>query len=489
MTRMEGETPCLRAVLGSGFLATLILTSSASATTAGGRGGCGETVPERILTADPSTYRTVLTTLQPGDLLQLADGDYTEGLPLADLHGEEDRCIVIEGPATGPTARFTVRTCCNTVSLGTTSYLVLRNLEIDGTGDTVSADGVKLESTAAWSHHVTLENLWIHDHDYSQQTVCISTKAPAWNWVLRTSLLERCGTGVYFGNSDGEEEFVNGLVEYNLIRDTTGYNLQIKHQNGRATGLGSPATGITILRHNVLSRDSASPSDPFPRPNLLVGHWPLAGDGSDDDYLIYGNLFYENGNGVEALFQGEGNVILYDNLFVNRSGGPAVAIQPHNDVPKRIRVFQNTVLSSGTGISVSGGDPAFDQLVTGNAAFAETPLSGGTQTDNVTDGFVNAGNYLTRPSGTPTGDSSGLDLHPLDDGSLDGPVDSTGITGWEDADRDFNHRERIVSRRGAYGTAGENPGWLLALERKPLPGIFADGFESGSTDAWSLVVP
>ncbi len=55
-----------------------------------------------------------------------------------------------------------------------------------------------------------------------------------------------------------------------------------------------------------------------PRPNVLVGHFPLEGPGVDDDYAIYGNFFYQNRD--EALFQGEGNVALYGNLFVNEYG-------------------------------------------------------------------------------------------------------------------------------------------------------------------------
>jgi hypothetical protein len=464
------------------------------------RGGCGGNPPENVIAATPASYTSELGMLGPGDLLQLAAGTYTQGLPLQGLHGEPGRCIVIEGPASGPTARFTARDCCNTASLGDTRYLVLRNLEIDGENAGASVDGVKLESSAsttcddpddpnAATHHITLENLYIHDHDFIQDTVCISTKAPTWNWVVRNNVLERCGTGMYFGNSNGWDEFVHGLVEHNLVTDSTGYNAQIKHQECRNTDLGMPADGTTIVRYNVFEKEDATPSDSDPRPNLLVGHWPLSGTGADDDYLIYGNFFYENGTEVEALFQAEGNVILYDNLFVNRSGGPAVGIQQHNDVPKRIRVFQNTILSSGSGISISNAHPDFEQRVTGNAVFAASPLSGGIQVDNVVDTVANAGAYVTRPVGVPTGDGTGLDLHPLDNGSLDGAVDPTGITGWLDADRDFNAKARTVARRGAYGTAGVNPGWLVELTRRPLFDLFADGFESGDTNGWSGTVP
>jgi hypothetical protein len=85
-------------------------------------------------------------------------------------------------------------------------------------------------------------------------------------------------------------------------------------------------------------------------------------------YQIYGNCFYENHSG-EALFQGEGHVALYHNLFVNH-GGDAIWIQPHNDRPRMIRVFRNTIVAAGTGIRVRGSDQRFAQTVVGNAVFA-----------------------------------------------------------------------------------------------------------------------
>jgi len=102
---------------------------------------------------------------------------------------------------------------------------------------------------------------------------------------------------------------VNGLVEHNLIQNTLGYNMQIKHQNGRATALGAPATGATIIRHNIFSKAQGSSTGSSVRPNLLIGHWSLSGDGAGDVYQICGNLSYQNP--VEALFQGQGNIAFH----------------------------------------------------------------------------------------------------------------------------------------------------------------------------------
>lgn len=449
-------------------------------------GGCAGTVPERVVAGGPATYLALLPTLGPGDLLQLAAGTYEDGLPLTGVSGEPDRCVVIEGPASGPPAVFTGRNCCNTISLSNVSYLVIRQLELDGLDRL--GDAVKAESTADWVHHLTLEDLYVHGHGADQQIVGINSKCPAWNWVVRRNVVEGSGTGLYLGDSDGEQPFVHGLIEHNLVVDTVGYNLQIKHQNSRLTGLGQPAAGITVIRHNVFSKAAGGATGGSARPNLLVGHWPLTGPGADDDYLIYGNFFYQNP--TEALFQGEGNVIFYDNLLVN-DFGTAVNVQPHNDVPRRIRLFQNTVVASDTGLRVSGGAGGFTQEVTGNAVFAALPLTGGTQSDNVTDSHASASAYLANPDGVIAGASDRLDLYPLP-GTLTGPpIDLSGLATYADWDRDFNSAPRPGTFRGAYAGDGANPGWLPALERKPEleADIFADGFETGDSTAWSSTAP
>jgi hypothetical protein len=422
----------------------------------------------------------LLSNLQAGDTLVLEAGDYLDGLPVHDLNGTDAAPILIAGPESGPRAVFYPRACCNTISLLDSSHIIIRNLEVDGQG-TDWADAVKAEGHANFAHHITLESLYIHDHDGDQQIVGISTKCPAWDWVIRGNIIETSGTGLYLGNSDGSAPFVAGLIEGNLIQDTVGYNLQIKHQNPRPTGIGLPVgDSETIIRHNVFSKANNASGGGMARPNLLVGHFPLSGAGMNDTYLIYGNFFWDNPS-REPLFQGEGNIALYDNLFVNNNGS-AVWIQPHNDVPKMIRVFNNTVVAADTGLRVTGGDPAFTQLVTGNAVFAGTPLNGGLQVENVTDTYANAANYLTNPGGSPTGNPTTLDLYPLP-GTLTGaPLDNSSFNSFLDWDRDFNNDQHDGTYRGAYAGAGANPGWMPKLERKPLGDLTISGIvtENGS---------
>ena len=421
--------------------------------------GCNGAAPLRTIQATPSNYRSLIAGLLPGDRLLLAAGTYGH-LPLHNKHGQPGKCIVIEGPASGSPALFMGSDSWNIISLKDASYIALRNLSLDGLNK--AGNGVKAEFGAVSVHHVLIEGLSFKNFN-GTQGVAISTKAPAWNWVVRGTTVTSTYTGMYFGNSDGTAETANFLVEHNLVHGTRGYNIQFKHQLARNTSIGMPSSGTTIIRHNTFSKETGSISGADARPNLLVGHWPLSGAGSTDIYQVYGNLFYLNP--TEALFQGEGNLALHDNLFVNRAG-TAVRIQAQNGAPRRVEVFNNTVVASGTGISITGADAAYTQRVVGNAVFAATPLVGGQQSGNVTGTYAAASTYLNNPTAAL---GSGFDLYPKT-GQLQGTaIDHSPFSGLVDWDRDFNGTTRVATYRGAYSGSGTNPGWTPALAIKPAP--------------------
>jgi hypothetical protein len=306
-------------------------------------------------------------------------------------------------------------------------------------------------------HHILIERLNITNFNPNYLRVGISTKCPAWNWVIRLNTISATGTGMYLGDSSGFYEISNSLVEYNLVYDTMDYNAQFKQQVSRSTSVGAPSSGTTIIRYNTFSKETGGTG-----PNLLVGHWPLSGAGSTDIYQIYGNLLYQNPNN-ESLFQGEGNVALHDNLFVNRTGD-AIRFQAHNDVPRRLEIFNNTVVATGNGIRISGADPAYPQRVVGNAVFAGTPLTGGQQSNNVTGSYSAASTYLNNPMAAL---GSGLDLFPKS-GQLQGTaIDYSPFSGLLDYNRDFNGQSRNAIYRGAYSGSGVNPGWTPALAIRP----------------------
>ncbi|MCB9592697.1 MAG: hypothetical protein H6719_08185 [Sandaracinaceae bacterium] len=386
----------------------------------------------RTLEAGPGDYRDVLDTLLPGDTLRLRGGDYSRGLPLT-VSGEPGRCIVIEALDLAARPRFEGSDAFNIVAVHGASWIKVRNLDIDGLGRAgfgVASQG----SEGSPTHHVVIEGLDMVGLDGDQQIVGISTKSPAWDWVIRGNRIVGAGTGMYLGNSDGSQPFVRGVIEYNTVLDTIGYNAQIKHQNPRPTIDGMPSDGaVTIVRYNVFSKTNGGSTGGDARPNLLIGHLPRSGEGVNDRYLVYGNLFFDNP--TEMLMQAEGNLAIYANVFVNPRGG-ALNIQPHNDVPRLVDVFGNTVVAEGRGISVTGGDPGFAQRVRYNAVYGPMPLRADDSVGDVTGDATAAATALASPTGAP---GSELDLHPATD-ALAGARDAAEIPDVLDADRDFDRR-------------------------------------------------
>lgn len=421
-----------------------------------------------VIHATPSNYLALLPALKPGDMLFLAAGNYiANGLPLFDLNGTPSRPITIMGPASGPKAIvFGTSALQNTVRIARSSYLLIKNLEIDGR----NFGGDPINNQAA-SHDITLEHLYIHGCSDDQQTVGISTnRAPAWNWIIRGNTITDCGTGMYLGDSSGNAQFVSGLIENNLVYDTLGYNAEFKHQNPLPTNIpGFPlGTTRTIIRNNVFSKASRASTGADARPNLLVDHQALSGPGQENTYEIYGNFFYQNPTG-ESLFQGEGNFAFYDNLLFNSvdpAGSFAVLVQPHIDKPRNVHIFNNTIVARNGGIRVSGGNTAFAQNVTGNAVFSANPIQASDQTGNITDTYAHAANYLVNPFAI----LGQMDLFQKVWTLTATSLNTTSYSTYTDWNRDFNGALRSdATFRGAYFGAGANPGWLPQLQIKPAP--------------------
>lgn len=469
-----------------------------------------------ILHGDPANYTALVKKMDPGDTLVLDPGLYRHGLTLHGLQGTNSHPIVIRGPTGARRAVFLSQPGHNTVSIANAAYVEIYNLVLDGRG--LLDDAVKAEGPSRWAHHITLDGLVIYGYDADQQNVGISTKCPAWNWVVRNTIIDTAGTGMYFGWPDGSRPFFDSLIEHNVVLDTVGYNIEIKHQNRWSNlPVNGPRSKTTIIRYNVFSKARYGATGHMARPNVLTDHWPPSGRGKNDTYLIYGNLFYENP--TERLFQGEGNIALYDNLFVN-DYGDAVSLQRHHGPLKRIFVFNNTIVARGLGIGLHGTDPGYPQKVFANAVFAAVPLHGGKRWDNVTAGYNRADEYLINPSGKlvdaaamkvdlirlrvrreillEKGVSSSsrrlkevnaairraekrwkarksavpkdeaLDLFPRAGRLVAAPVDKAAYPrGVVDALRDFNGTVRDRRFRGAYAGEGENPGWRLRLGRMP----------------------
>lgn len=417
----------------------------------------------RVVDASSGDYLDKLSTLQPGDTLRLAAGTYngrpdTPGLPVYNLHGTPDARITITGPDDGAKAIFIGTANHNTIRIANASYVVIRNLDIDGRdlgGDGVNAQGI--------SHHITLENLTIRGVGDGQGTVAISTnRSPVWNWTIRGCTIVGAGTGMYLGNSDGKSPFVAGIIEHNVILDTLGYNVQIKHQVPWPSNVELP-TGRTntIIRHNVFSKRGNGTRGASARPNVLVGDVPERGRGSDNGYEIYGNYFSQNT--AELLFQGEGNIAFYANVLINDFGG-GMTIQRHNGHVRDVRVFGNTIIAATTGISITPGETHHTQPVVANLVFAETPIVAPHQEANLLGRYKDALRDLVRSRD----DTGNVDVRLR--AAAAGPVlDMHEFITFTDSERDFDGRQRDWRVRGAYSSDARVGGRSLRLVRKPLP--------------------
>ena len=428
--------------------------------------------------ADPSSYQSMLATLAPGDTLHLAAGTY-HLLPLANLNGDTAHPITITGPSSGAPAIIQADTgpCCNTIEISNSSFLVVRNLTVDGL-HVAGAFGVSAASGSV--HDITIEGCTFVNHDGDQQTDAISTKTPTWGWVIRRNSIVGVGTGLYLGNSDGSDPFVGGLIEDNLVQNPIGYCMEIKFQQPRPTNVGLPTNPTTtIIRNNVFIKNDA-PSPDGDRPNLLVGGFPASGPGSMDRYEIYGNFFFHNPR--ESLLQVSGRVTIHDNVFVDVTG-TAILAQDH-DLPLELAyVYNNTIYAAGSGIHF-GSLARQGDAVAGNLVFAATPIGGtiGTQRDNVTDAVANAAQYVNAPS-VMLGQ---MDFYPRAGSAAKGTaLDLSTFAPDTDFDRDFNGTPKgsPALYRGAYAGEGTNPGWMLGASIKQGGGASPPDGGSGSGGA------
>lgn len=417
--------------------------------------------------ANPESDRKVLGQLKPGDTLVLAPGTYVRGLPLTDCTGTAEQWITVRGPADG-SAIIQQQAEANCVELSNCAYVALESLTLQGTGRPgqfgISAKGGAKNRV----HDIRIEDCVISDWDSSQQAVGISTKTPTWGWIIRHNIIRRCGTGLYLGNSNGEEPFIQGIIEHNLIHDPIGYCMEIKFQKRRTALEGMPTRpGSTVIRHNVFIKND-DPSPDGDRPHLLVGGFPNEGLGAEDRYEIYANFFYHNPR--ESMIHASGRVSIHDNVFVDCHHPDYAAITLRNhDLPLRhAHVYRNTICQAARGIRIAT-VPDQGHAVVGNLVFAEQPLvlqSGVKPTDNLTFPNREASQHLTSV-GTSLG---GLDLHPRNSTNPRPTVDLKSFANDIGVDRDFDGSlEHPAARYGAYSGPGSAQSWKPSLSRIPRP--------------------
>jgi hypothetical protein len=419
---------------------------------------------------NPSHYRKHLSSLKPGDTLNLEPGKYPR-LVIAGLNGTPTAWITIKGPSSGPPAVIAGESGYNTVEIVNSSFVAIENLRIDSQG-IEGAFGISAKSGSGnLTHDIRVEGNILVGQGAEQQTVGISTKTPTWGWIIRNNQILGAGTGIYLGNSDGTQPFVNGVIENNLIEDTIGYNMEIKDQISIPELPGMPTDPTsTIIRNNVFIKDDR-PSPEGDRPNLLVGAFPRTGTGSRNLYEIYGNFFLHNHR--EALFQGSGRISLHDNIFVDGPPDyPAVVLMRQNFPLRVAYVYNNTVYTTERGIHFS--NPALDaDAVVGNLVFGSAPITGPIMrsADNVAGPLASARTYVNSPSF----ELGAMDFYPRTGKCQGRAIDLKLFDADTNFDRDFNGMPKSQAKgavvfRGAYAGDGNNPGWRLQAAIKPSSG-------------------
>jgi hypothetical protein len=180
----------------------------------------------------------------------------------------------------------------------------------------------------------------------NQQSVGISTKCPAWDWVVRGNRI--VGTGMYFG-----DPFIGGLIEENEVIDTIGYNLQIKHQAARPIVGGMPTEPrMTIIRSNRFVKSAGASQRKTARPQR-AGRSSAVGRPRTRRRVrdLRQPLFPEPGRGA-VQGRGQFRAVLEPVLQQPSGRGPRGRDPAAQQYPKRVRVLFNTVVHPWKGIRV-----------------------------------------------------------------------------------------------------------------------------------------
>lgn len=177
------------------------------------------------------------------------------------------------------------------------------------------------------------------------------------------------------------EAELSGYVYGRTATGEYGIDYQItvlEHHGLKGVFLVEPLfAAVTVIRHNRFVKLAPPRADSLSRPSVLLGHFPRTGPGAQDRYLVHHNVFHGNPMPGEALFQGEGNIVLECNVFL-APHGDAIRIQPHNDIPREVTITRNVVLAAGTGVSLrlGPGSEAHVQRVMHNLIHAREPVAG-----------------------------------------------------------------------------------------------------------------
>ena len=391
------------------------------------------------------SFENAVESLQPGDTLIVHSGTYSGiGRISIGAKGTTDQPIVIQGANGEPRPHITRpqnTTIQNTINIEGSSYLTIQGLEISGNG----GDAIKVNEQP--SHHVTLQDLVIHDID-----VGINTKNNSNNFIIRdnhiynTGVDQGTGEGMYIGCHDGSCSLSDSIIEHNLIHDslpgtTQGDGIEIKFNS-----------------ENIVIRDNVIYNRPFP------GIFVYGGGVTN---IVEGNVVWNSLEGIAAVSD---TVVRNNILFDNETG---IISFHHSAVPfvANTTFVNNTLYNNDIGALLRWED-ASNMTFANNAVYSPGKVSidsnsaGNTVSSNVTEGLVTDLSNATTDNGRfIEGRSAELDFVNAANRDFWPTAQSPMIAaanGNLAAETDFNTiRRDFPADIGAYQRAGQptNPGW------------------------------
>jgi hypothetical protein len=130
--------------------------------------------------------------------------------------------------------------------------------------------------------------------------------------------------------------------------------------------------------------------------------------------------------------------------------GDGINIRPHNDVPRRIEIFRNTVIAKGIGIKVMGGDSQYSRRAAANMVFASEPIIGGDKKANKIGSLDDAMTDLVNPFGA----NGTLDVTPQTTAPIAASFGEFSRLGLPDTNVDFSGKSYDAAVAGAYARPG-----------------------------------
>ncbi|MCK5830416.1 MAG: right-handed parallel beta-helix repeat-containing protein [Methylococcales bacterium] len=404
--------------------------------------------------------------LQPGDVVILSQGTYSDGRRLSISHkGTAQAPIIIRSKAGEVVTITRPNINQNTLNIEGAQHLILRELEVTGGSAGIRIGSKDFNGNRRQAEFITLENCHIHHTAEAAITANFPGDTNTGHKYLHNEIHHTGGTGeaFYLGtNNDGAGNtkgvFRDGLIEGNYIH----------HLNDSTISQGD---GIEIKdgSYNNIIRDNVIHDTKYP--GILV----YGTDGNAPN-IIEGNVVWSSGdNGIQAASE----AIITNNIIFD-SAGSGIQSQNHQSaVPGSLSIIHNTIIANGGNAirvnSPTGGSLNGSIVIANNALYSAGGLAlrlpaiagftikgnrgvGGTQPSQPSTAWNSGGN--------PNVDFSNLgdkDVYPGVNSLLVGSAD-----GSHTIDQDFNGTQRIGSLDvGAYThTSNLNPGWKIKPEFK-----------------------